>query len=137
MTDSREIRAVLDRSALESYARSHVHVGELITVVADEGRVGIPAVALLDAHARALGNERARALLNFLVTLEGVTVLKLGADEARELAGTVSLTGGDIPRAHAVWLANTRKAIFFTTEPDEVKFLVPPDNVLQIPAEDA
>jgi len=135
--DTREIRVILDRSALESYARGHVHVGELITEVADQARVGIPAAALLDAHVKSLGNEHARALLHVLVTLEGVAVIELGANDATRLASTVPLAGGDIPRAHAAWLANTREALYFTTEPDEVKSLVPAENVHAIPTEDA
>jgi hypothetical protein len=56
-----EIRAVLDRSALQSYARGHVHVGELLIDIADEkASIAIPAAALADAHAAALENEHAR-----------------------------------------------------------------------------
>lgn len=43
-----EIRAVLDTSALLSCAHGHVHVGELLIDIADEGAyMGLPTVALL------------------------------------------------------------------------------------------
>ena len=38
---------------------------------------------------------------------------------------------------NAVWAANKHNALYLTTEPDEVKSLVPADNVHPIPAEDA
>ncbi len=46
------IRAILDHSAMLSDARGHIHVGEAIREIADdrEGRVGVPVVALLQAH---------------------------------------------------------------------------------------
>ena len=138
MDGNPEIRMVLDRSALQSYARGHVHVGELIIDVVDEGAyVGVPAAALLDAHVQSQGDEYAKALLRVLVTLEGVEVLKLDASSASAVAGTVPLAGGDVGRAHAAWAANACKARYLTAEPDEVKSLVPADNVHPIPTEDA
>jgi hypothetical protein len=133
-----EIRAVLDRSALQSYARGHVHVGELLIDIADEkASIAIPAAALADAHAAALENEHARALLRLLTTLPGTAVLKLDAETASSMAGTFVVTNGDTARAHAVWAANKHNALYLTTEPDEVKSLVPADNVHAIPDEDA
>jgi len=134
--EAREIRVVLDRSALESYLSGHVHVGEVITEVADDAIVGIPATTLLAAHIGALGNEHAKALLRLLVAAEGVVVLDLGAVEAARIAGTVPLVGGDLARAHAVWAANVHRALYLTAEPHEVKSVVPPENVLAIPADD-
>jgi hypothetical protein len=136
--DPMQIQAVLDRSAMESYARGHIHVGELLVDIADEGaHVGIPATALLEAHARALHDEHARALLRLLATLEGVTVLDLDAGAAATLAGSVPLAKGDMARAHAVWAANKHRAHYLTTEPTEAAGLVPADHIHVIPTDDA
>jgi hypothetical protein len=132
------IQAVLDRSAMESYARGHIHVGELLVDIADEGaHVGVPAAALLDAHARALHDEHARALLRLLTTLEGVAVLDLDADAAAALAGAVPLAKGDMARAHAAWAANKHAAHYLTTEPDAAAALVPADHIHVLPTDDA
>jgi hypothetical protein len=132
------IQAVLDRSAMESYARGHIHVGELLIDVADEGAyVGLPAAALLEAHSRALHDEHARALLRLLSTLEGIAILDLDAEVAAAVAGSVPLAKGDMARAHAAWAANKHQAYYLTTEPDDAAGLVPVDNVHAIPAHDA
>ncbi|WP_125804832.1 hypothetical protein [Actinoplanes sp. ATCC 53533] len=134
---TREIRVVLDRSALESYTKGHVHVGEVITEVADDANVGIPATVLMEAQARALGDERARALLQLLAAAEGVVVLALGAAEAARAAGTVPLVDGDLPLAHGVWAANANAAFYLTTDPDQVKSVIPDAHVIRVPTEDA
>jgi hypothetical protein len=134
---TREIRVVLDRSALESYTKGHVHVGEVITEVADDANVGIPATVFMEAQARALDDERARALLQLLAAAEGVVVLPLGAAEATRAAGTVPLVDGDLPLAHGVWAANANAAFYLTTDPDQVKSVIPAAHVIRVPTEDA
>jgi hypothetical protein len=134
---TRDIRVVLDRSALESYTKGHVHVGEVITEVADEADVGIPATVFLEAQAKALGDDHARALLQLLVTAEGVVVLELGGTEATRAAGTVPLVDGDLPLAHGVWAANANAAFYLTADPEAVKSVIPAANLIGIPAEDA
>jgi hypothetical protein len=132
------IQAVLDRSALESYARGHVHVGELIIEIADDGaNVGIPAAALLDAHVRFIDDEHARALLGLIVTLPGTEVLDMDAPVASSMADTVPLADDDVSRAHSVWAAKQHVAHYLTTEPGEVTELLPPDQVHAIPVKDA
>ena len=133
-----DIRAVLDRSAIQSYARGHIHVGEVITEVADEhAHVGIPATALLDAYARCLGDKVARARLNVLVQLPGTTMLDLDAEAAGHIADTVPFTGGDLARSHAIWASLEHTAVYLTAEPDESARLVADDRIIVIPAEDA
>jgi hypothetical protein len=134
-----EIRAVLDRSAIQSYVNGHIHVGELVSEVTTEKGVyvGIPAAALAEAHVNYLGDDHAKALLRLLTTLPGTTVLDLDSQTAPEIAGSLRLTNGDMSRAHAVWAANKLRAQYFTTEPEEVKSLVPDQNVVLIPTEDA
>jgi hypothetical protein len=132
------IQAILDRSALQSYARGHAHVGELIGEIADEGaNVGIPAAALLDAHVRFLDDEHARALLGLIVTLPGTTVLDMDAPTANAMAETVPLADDDYSRAQGVWAARRHVAHYLTTEPEEVTELLPPDQVHVIPTKDA
>jgi hypothetical protein len=132
------IKAILDRSALESYARGHVHVGELVNEITTEENhyVGIPAIALLDAHVRVLGNKHARALLDVLAALPGTSVLALDAKSAAAVAENVVLTGGDLSRAQSIWAAREHAAHYFTTEPEQSVGLVP-DQILVIPAKDA
>jgi hypothetical protein len=133
-----EIRAILDRSALESYARGHVHVGELLQEIADEENVffGIPAVALLEAQSRALDAET-RALLNFMTTLPTAKLLSLDLEGAQKAAHYVPVVNGDLSRAHAVWAARKYEAMCFTTEPEAFPSAILPEQIVAIPTEDA
>jgi hypothetical protein len=139
MTGQPEIRAVLDRSALLSYARGHVHVGEVVREVADEENVfvAIPVLALLQAHADSLDTPQAGALLRVITTLPGIKVMEVDAAVADRMAGVVVVTNGDLSGAHAVWTANSNHALLMTTKPDDVKTLVPEANIIPISAEDA
>jgi hypothetical protein len=131
-----EIRAVLDTSAVLSYARGHVHIGELLVDIADEGAyVGLPTVVLLDAHARLLGNAAGRARLGVLVVLPGIAVLTLGAEEAAGAAANVPGVDHDLARAHAVWAALYHGAYYLTT--GLAPKALPEDQVHEIPIDDA
>ncbi|MEV4707708.1 hypothetical protein [Actinoplanes sp. NPDC049316] len=133
-----DIRAVLDSSAIRSYARGHIHVGEVITEVADDSAyVGIPATALLDAHAQCLGDKVARARLGVLVHLPGTQVLALDADAAAHVAETVPFSHGDLSRSHAVWASLEHAAVYLTAEPQESARLIAKDRIIVIPADDA
>lgn len=133
-----KIRAVLDRSAIQSYGRGHIHIGELLVDIADEGaHMAVPAVSLLDAHASFGKDAHARALLRLLVTLPGIAVLKLDAAAASAIAPTCVQADGDLSRAHAVWAANHFGALYLTTEPDSVVSLVPPGYIHPISDRDA
>jgi len=134
-----EIRAVLDRSALQSYLRGHIHVGELMHECADEEGVfvAIPTTALAEASASYAEDAKTEALLRLITTLPAARVLDLDRDSALAMAKTLPLAKGDLSRAHAVWAANKYRALYFTTEPDEVTSLVPADNIQPIPSEDA
>jgi hypothetical protein len=134
-----QIRAVLDHTALQSYARGHVHVGELFGEVTDEDNafVAIPSVALLEAHARSIDDPQAKALLNYMVTLPGATVLDLDLPTAPEVAGYVRTMRGNLSRAHTAWAAGAYRALCFTTEPDAYPDEVLADQVVAIPTKDA
>ncbi|MEV4627227.1 hypothetical protein AB0J90_13140 [Micromonospora sp. NPDC049523] len=136
--DEIEIRAVLDTSAMLSYARGHLHVGELLVDIADEGAyAGLPAVTLLDAYARVGGDAPARARLGVLAALPSVAVLPLGSGEAGDTAAFVRLVKGDLARAHAVWAALQHDAYYLTSEPYLTPSAIPADQVHHIPADDA
>jgi hypothetical protein len=131
-----EIRAVLDHTALQSYASGQLHVGELLGEVADQENafVAIPAVALLEAYARSIDDAEARALLNYLVTLPSAVVLDLGMETVPRAAGHVRTMRGNMPRAHAVWVAMAHEALCVTTEPEAYPDQILADQVVAIPA---
>src|SRR5439155_9920274 len=84
------IRAVLDSSAMLSYVRGHVHVGELVIDIAAEGAsVALPTVALLGAYTRAGDDESVRDRLGVLTALDGIEVLPLGPDDAATVSSFV------------------------------------------------
>ena len=134
-----EIRAVLDHTALQSYARGHVHVGELFGEVTDEDNtfVAIPSVALLEAHARSIDDPHAKALLNYMVTLPGAMVLDLDLATVPEAAGYVRTLRGNLPRAHTAWAAGAYRALCVTTEPEAYPDQILADQVVVIPTKDA
>jgi hypothetical protein len=133
-----EIHAVLDASALLSYARGHVHVGELLIDIADaDGYLGLPTLALLAAHVQLLGNEQARARFGVLATLPGVAILELSVEQSAEVARHVPLAAGDLVRAQVTWAVLKHGAYYLTCEPDAVPMEVPHDQVHVIPTDDA
>ncbi|MEJ3744096.1 hypothetical protein WEI85_12465 [Actinomycetes bacterium KLBMP 9797] len=133
-----ELRAVLDTSAMLSYARPHVHVGELISEIAHEDAfVGVPAMALVDAHARVIGDEIAQARLWTLVTLPAVRVLPLSDEiDAEDVASVVPLVDGDLARAQAVWEALDHDAYFVTTQPETAPTALGRHQIHTIPTDD-
>lgn len=139
MSDDVEIRAVLDTSAMLSYARGHVHVGEILVDIAaeDDTCAGLPAVALVEALARVAGDDQARARLGVLVALPGVRTLVLDAPRAADVATAATLTKGDLARAHAVWSALEHGAYYLTAEPDRTPSILTDDQVHPIPVDDA
>ena len=135
--DDVEIRAILDSSAMLSYARGHLHVGELLVEIADEGAyVGLPTVALLDAYTQVNADRPAHARLGVLATLPGVEVLPLTSGEAAEVATTTRLVKGDLARAHAVWAALEHDAYYLTSEPQLTPAVIAPDLIHEIPVDD-
>lgn len=133
-----EIHAVLDSSAMMSFARGHVHVGELLIQIADEhAYTGLPTVALLDAYAQIGADPTARERLGVLATLPGVKVLPLGPAEASEVAATVRLVKGDLARAHAVWAALKHGGYYLTCEPRQTPSPLDPELIHYIPIDEA
>jgi hypothetical protein len=131
------IRAILDCSAILSYAHGHVHVGELMIEIADEeAYVGLPALALLEAYTQVGAEDPARDRLRMLVALPNVVVFPVGSQEAASIATIVPLTKGDLPRAHAVWAALRHGSYYVTVEPHLVPPNIAANRVQAIPADD-
>ncbi len=133
-----QIELVLDASAMESYARGHVHVGQVLALAfpdGSKGRVAIPAVALAEAYSRRHADELGCSRLDLLTSLHSTTVMDLGLPEACEVGAAAG--NGDIPRTHAVWLARQHDAFFLTTEPKDVVGLLRENAIVAIPTEDA
>jgi hypothetical protein len=132
------VRAVLDASAMLSYAREHIHVGELLLEFGDEGTAAaVPAVTLLEAHARVGDDELATLRLKMLGQLPTITLLDLGRREAQLVSHVVPLVKGDLSRAHAVWAALRYRAYFVTAEPTAIPSIIDRSNVVVIPHHDA
>jgi hypothetical protein len=141
-----EIRAVLETSAVLSYARGHVHVGELIVDIMEEGAyVGLPTVALLDAYSRLAKDEHeARARIGVLVATPGIVVLPLGPAEAAAVAEAVPrfaadgqpVANFDLVRAYATWAARS-DAYYLTCEPEYAPPVLAGWQVHHVPPTDA
>jgi hypothetical protein len=132
------MQAVLDGSAMVSYARGHIHVGEtMLEVSEDDGIVGVPATALLDAYVRLAGDGPALARLGLLGSMPSVAVLPLGRREAEEVADVVPFIKGDLARGHAIWAAVRDGAYILTSEPHTMPDIIHRDQIIPIPFEDA
>jgi len=134
------IRIVLDRSAIESYAMGHMHVGEVITeVIADKAEyyaVGLPATALAEAYGRAQ-DEVAAARLGILASLSSTVLIDLDAENTGQVGSIIPHARGDMQRAHAAWAVLKHRALILTAEPEEAQRVVPGHRIIEIPAEDA
>lgn len=131
-------RAVLDASAMVSYARGHIHVGELITDIGDEqALVAVPSVTLLDAFCRVGGNMQLRDLLGLLIALPAVGVVTLGANDVAAVSKAVQQVDGDLGRGHAVQAAMRHRAYFVTAEPQLVPSIIDEYLVIEVPSADA
>jgi hypothetical protein len=135
--DESDVRAVLDSTAIGSFARGHAHVGELLVMIGEEGAfVGVPSAPLLRAHADAVGQADQRARLRVLATLPSVRVLDLDLDVAENAANLVGPFSGDLALAQAAWAAIEHAAYFVTAEPGLAAKVVPTALLHVIPAGD-
>ena len=131
------IRAVLDSSAIQSYGRGHVHVGEIITEIENEqAAIAIPATALADAYASFVKDRLATARLRVLVDLPGTAMLDLDEDAAVSIAPIVPRADDNLARSHAVWAAREYSAVYLTCEAAKAAGLVDEDRMIEISRED-
>lgn len=134
-----KIRAILDHSAMLSYAGGHIHVGEVMREIADdrESHVGLPVVALLQAHLEAAADKESRLLLRHLTALPYVSVLLIDELKVINIADVAALTGGDLARAHAAWVTLELDALCLTAEPERIPSIIQSEAIIAIPVEDA
>jgi hypothetical protein len=133
------IRAVLDRSALLSYARGHVHVGEAIGEITDErdARVGIPAVALLEAHLELAADLDSRLLLRLLAARPTTHLIGIEENAVSAVADIARLTRGDLGQAQAAWATIKFETVCMSARPADVPSIVQREAIIQIPPTDA
>lgn len=133
------VRVVLDRSAMLSYARGHIHVGEAISEISEdhEGRIGLPVVAFLQAHVQVAADKDSRLLLRHLATLPSVSVLPIERRSVEGVAEVAGHTGGDLGGAHAAWAAVELDALCLTAEPESLASVLQPEAIIAVPSEDA
>jgi hypothetical protein len=138
MSGEDQVHAVLDVSAMLSYARGHVHVGELLTEMCDEDKsVAVPIITLLDAATRLVGDTPGRTRLSVWATLPAVTVMSPTWQDAMDISTVVPFTSGDLARAHAVATAARFDVYYLTTEPHLVPAILDEELIVAIPEDDA
>jgi hypothetical protein len=114
-------------------------VGEAISEIADESgaRVGIPSVALLEAHLSVAADKDSRGLLRHLAALPVTTLLTVDEQTASDVADVAVLTRGDLGQAHAAWVTVTLNAWCLSAMPDQIPSIVQRDVIIPIPLDDA
>jgi hypothetical protein len=119
------VAAVLDTSAVLAYANGQVAVGELITMVGEEGRLAaVPATCLVAARAALTDDFGIKQLIR-LTTIASVAVLPLMPDEALEVGRQARRTNGDGAAGHAVHVALRNQAYYATAEPKTAARFLP------------
>lgn len=113
---TRPVALILDTSAVLSFVRSSMHVGEVIAEVADErGVVAIPVSCLVEAAQHAVDDDQ----LTLLVEHPDTLVLVEDAENWRALAALVPVTGGYAPACAALaaidferWVLSARPELY-------------------------
>jgi hypothetical protein len=119
------ITAVLDTSALIAYTKGSVAVGELLSIITDDGDSAlIPAACLAEAHRR-LG-EGEDALLTLLSTISCVEHTSLSPEQVSEV-GVLARRGGGIDSGHAAVEATAAGAQLITQDAVRMAGLLAPD----------
>jgi hypothetical protein len=115
---------VLDTSATLAYARESLAVGELLSVVSEDGDTTIvPAACVVEAAAQA--DAREIAMLRLLVSLPDVAVTPLDPDLAMGM-GNLARTGGGVGIAHAATEARVHNAQLATLDSGVAANVLPP-----------
>ena len=111
------LAVVLDTSAVLAYADGQVAVGELLTMVAEEGRLAaVPASCLVAARA-AVTDDFGVQQLGRLTSASAVAVLPLMPNEALEVGRLARAASGDAGAGHATHVAFAHEAHYATTQP--------------------
>lgn len=116
------VKAVLDTSAIMAYARGALAVGELVSIVADDGEeVAVPVAALVEAYS--LAKTEDVPILSLLSSnAPTIDVLALEVEDAPEIGALARLSSFGM--AHAVITATTLNAFIVTADGALVRRLV-------------
>jgi hypothetical protein len=119
------VTLVLDTTAVLAYAKGSIAVGELLSIITDDGdTVLVPATCLAEAHRRL--NDAEDALLAVFSTIPCVEVGPLLPSQAVEI-GVAARTSGGIDAGHAAVEAVAREAQLATQDVVTMSRLLPPD----------
>jgi hypothetical protein len=115
---------VLDTTAALAYTRQSLAVGELLSIVDEDGDTTIlPAACVVEAAAQVDGVEL--TMLGLLISLPGVEVTPLEPELALAM-GVLVREGGGVGLAHAATEALTHNAQVATRNAPAVASVLPP-----------
>ncbi len=118
------VTVVLDTTAVLAYAKGSIAVGELLSIVADDGHTAlIPAACLAEAHRRQADNS---ALLRVLAAAPCVELAPLMPEQAAEVGAGAGGSAG-LDQGHAAVEAVARGAQLATQDVAIMSLLLPPD----------
>jgi len=118
------VTAVLDTTAVLAYTKGSIAVGELLSIITDDGdTVLIPATCIAEAHRRL--TDDGDSLLSILSTTPCVELSPLLPDQAAEV-GAVSGSNGGVDLGHAAVEAVAREAQLVTQDVAVMSRLLPP-----------
>jgi hypothetical protein len=119
------VTLVLDTSAVLAYAKGSVAVGELLSIITDDGDTAlIPAACLAEAHRCLPDGED--GLLTILSTIPCVELSPLLPDQSAEV-GVAVRKGGGVDGGHAAVEAVAREAQIATQDVVTMSRLLPAD----------
>lgn len=119
------VTLVLDTSAVLAYAKGSIAVGELLSIITDDGDTAlIPATCLAEAHRHLADGED--ELLTILSTIPCVELSPLLPEQSAKVGGAAR-TGGGIDAGHAALEAIAREAQLATQDVVTMSRLLPPD----------
>jgi hypothetical protein len=119
------ITVVLDTTAILAYTKGSIAVGELLSLITDDGDTAlVPATCLAEAQRRVTGHED--ALLSILPAIACVETGPLLPDQATEV-GVAARGRGGIDAGHAALEAVAREAQLVTQDVALMSRLLPPD----------
>jgi predicted nucleic acid-binding protein len=119
------VTVVLDTSAVIAYTKASVAVGELLSIITDDGDTAlVPATCLAEAHRRLTGGDE--ALLSILSNIPCVEHAPLSPDQASDV-GMLARRGGGIDLGHAAAMAVAHQAQLVSQDVLTMSRLLPPD----------
>lgn len=108
-----------------AYAKGSIAVGELLSIITDDGDTAlIPAACLAEAHRRLFDGED--GLLAIMSTIPCVELSPLLPDQTAEV-GVAARKGGGVDAGHAAVEAVAREAQLATQDLVTMSRLLPPD----------